>query len=223
MGRAVVSTGRKRLKDLERAGLVRTGRPNRDPVESIGSGNRALDAMLPGAGFPRGYLTELSGSASSGKLTIAARALASASRAGDRTAIVTSPLFFPGLAPGLARALETVLVCRVTSTVDALVAAETLATSGGIDLLVVDLAAMEDVGEGFPSAVARLERAVRQERVATILLTDPLAATHVSVGSAAALRLDVSAERAAMPNGRIASRVRTARSRFGRVGARKAV
>lgn len=47
---------------------------------SLASGIAALDAILPGGGFPRGQISELSGYGTAGHLAIAARALASAQR-----------------------------------------------------------------------------------------------------------------------------------------------
>ncbi len=50
----------------------------RKPPSSLPSGITTLDALLPGGGFPRGGLSELSGYGTCGHLPIAARALAQA-------------------------------------------------------------------------------------------------------------------------------------------------
>lgn len=58
--------------------------------QSLPSGIATLDALLPGGGFPRGALSELSGYGTCGHLPIAARALAQAQRGprGSQQALV---------------------------------------------------------------------------------------------------------------------------------------
>src|SRR5205085_11713308 len=103
----------------------------------VPTGIAVLDGILPGGGVPCGYITELAGPASCGKLGIATRALAAVLRGGERAALVdTARAFFPALSPELANALARLLVCRVPSAVDGLAATDLLAASGSLALVV---------------------------------------------------------------------------------------
>ena len=66
------------VEELTRSGLLRRGardvRARADQV--VPTGIAVLDGILPGGGVPCGYITELAGPASCGKLGIATRALA---------------------------------------------------------------------------------------------------------------------------------------------------
>ena len=207
------NTGRG-IADLQRSGAVRRG--------AAGLGARAdgvvataiapFDLLLPGGGLPCGHVTELAGPASCGKLGLAARALAGALAAGERAALVDASRSFYPYSPDLVRALARLLVCRVTSTADGLAAAELLAGSGGLALVAVDLACATSLGAAERTAVARLIRAARDGNAAVLVVTEPAAGTESLLGSAAALRIDVTpVERRIF---RVEPRVRVARSRL---------
>jgi hypothetical protein len=205
------------LDDLARSGDVRVGAAGvgARPIEVIPTGVVALDAVLPGGGFPCGYVTELAGPPSCGKLGLAARALAGALDAGERAALVDATgVFFP-LAPGLVRALARLLVCRVPTAADGLAAAELLA-AGGVALVVVDLAAARFALAGAArAALVRLARAAREGRSAVVAVTEPPAGAEGLLGTFAALRLRATAARCRVRDGRIESAVRVVKSRFG--------
>jgi RecA/RadA recombinase len=67
------------------------GQPPANAVPVISAGFPNLDAALGIGGFPRGRLTELLGMATSGKTTIALRALALAQAQGDRVGYIDLP------------------------------------------------------------------------------------------------------------------------------------
>lgn len=210
------------LADLARAGAVGRGADGlaARSTRVVATGIEALDAALPGGGLPCGHVTELAGPASCGKLGLAARILARALAAGERAALVDAAGAFYPLSPALVRALARLLVCRVPTSVDAVGAAELLA-AGGMDLVVVDLArARAPVGGAFRTALTRLAAAARDRDVAVVAITEPPAGAEGLLGSAAALRVAVSAAPTRVADGRIESRVRLARSRVGHGRAR---
>ncbi len=214
---------RAKLDELARRGVVRRGaggvtvRPERVVPTGVGM----LDAVLPGGGLPGGYVTELAGPPSCGKLGLAVRALAAALAEGDRAAFVdTSHTFFPAT-PDLVRALARLLVCRVPSALDGIAAAELLA-AGGIGLVVVDLAGAGAFDAATRAALVRLGRAAREEGAAVLAITQPPPGIEGLLGTLAALRVTVSAAHRRVRDGRIDAVVELARSRFGHDTARRA-
>ena len=206
------------LADLARSGAVRRGAEGLGAraVRVLPTGVAALDAALPGGGLPCGFVAELAGPASCGKLGLATRVLARALAAGERAALVDAAGAFYPLSPDLVRALARLLVCRVPTPLDAVAAAELLAAAG-FDLVVVDLAlARAPLAGAFRTALARLAAAARDREAAVVAVTEPPAGAEGLLGSAAAVRLAVTAAPARVPDGRIESRVRLARSRVAR-------
>lgn len=205
-----------RLYELRRSGVVRSAAAPAVASRVLAQGDPLLRELLPGGGFPAGHIVELRGSASSGRLTLAVRILLRSVASSERAAFVASREFFPGLSPGLSGALDGVLVCRMRSLDDALGAAEVLASSGAVDLLVVDAIGLcpPTVTRANGSAIARIERSARTEGVAVVVLTDPTSAAAIGLGSKASIRLLTDCERIGTPDGCLRARVTLARSRF---------
>jgi recombination protein RecA len=111
-------------------------------------------------GFPRGQLTELLGSPTSGKTTIALRLLAAAQRLGERVAYVDLPATFdPEYAAWCGVDLATLLLVRPQQAADAPDLILALLSSGALGALVVDdLAALQTT----PQCRAMLDRMLRQ-------------------------------------------------------------
>jgi hypothetical protein len=212
------------MESLTRSGLVRKGVSQLRIPDVVPTRIPGVDGLLPGGGLPCGYMTELSGGASSGKLTIATRALAAVLRDGERAALVDmGGRFFPALSPAFTRALQRLLVCRVATLADGIASAELLVGSGGMALVVVDLiAAGAGLNDAARSALARLERVTRAAQTAVLLVTESRFGGEGVLGSSVALRLEATAERRRVSTGRIESVVRVARNRFGPPGARAA-
>jgi protein ImuA len=212
-----------RVDELARAGLVRRGAGGLATRVGrvVPTGIAAVDAILPGGGVPCGCVTEVAGPPSCGKLAVATRVLVGVLAAGERAALVdTTRSFFPALSPALARALAPLLVCRVSGAADGLAAAELLAGSGAMALVVVDLVtARGPLDAAARAAVARLERAGRDGQAAVLAVTQPARGAGGVLGPDASLRLEVSADRVWPPSRPAESRVRVARSRFGPPGA----
>jgi len=163
--------------DIRRGGaLAHVARP------SVPTGFPALDAELPGGGWPTGSLTELVPAHDGiGELRVLGPALARLARAGGRLAWIAPP-YLP-YAPALAAAgiaLDRVLIVRVCSARDALWAAEQALRSAACG------AVLAWPGEAKYPALRRLQLAAEGTRAMTLLFRAPQAAAEASP---AALRL----------------------------------
>jgi cell division inhibitor SulA/protein ImuA len=163
--------------DIRRGGaLARVARP------SVPTGFRALDAELPGGGWPVGSLTELLPAHDGiGELRILGPALARLALAGGRLAWIAPP-YLP-YAPAFAAAgiaLEQVVIVRTHSARDALWAAEQALQSAACGAVLVW------PGETKYAALRRLQLAAESTQALTMLFRPPRAAGEASP---AALRL----------------------------------
>ena len=127
---------------------------------SIPTGFRQLDGLVP-----RGRLTEISGGPSSGKSLLALRIVANAQLAGLSCAWLDAELAFdPAHAVEVGVQLERLPVARTESAEASIEIACQLASSGGIDLLVLDSAAAlvprleleAGIGDSSPGLQARV-------------------------------------------------------------------
>jgi RecA/RadA recombinase len=186
------------------------------PDRVVKTGVARIDAALPGGGLPCGYVTELAGPPSCGKLGLAVRALAGGLAVGERAALVDVTRSFFSLSPELVQALARLLVCRVANLADGIAAAELLA-AGGMALVVVDLGRVQGaIPAGARTALARLERAARDGQAAVVVVTEPPPGAEGLLGSLAALRLKVAGDaRRSLEPAQAGSSVRVSRSRFG--------
>lgn len=125
----------------------------------VASGFPDLDAALAIGGFPRGRLTELLGTPTSGMTTIALTMVAEAQRAGDLAGYVDlSKTFDAEYAALLGVDLAALLLIRPTSAAEALEMIHALIGSGGLGVLVVDSLALLQM---VPADALLLERALR--------------------------------------------------------------
>ncbi|HEY2012895.1 MAG TPA: hypothetical protein VGH38_05305 [Bryobacteraceae bacterium] len=108
----------------------------------IATGFSALDSALGVGGLPRGRIVELFGPSSSGKTTLALQIVARLQRRGSTPAWIDAEhAFDPGYAASLGVAVERLPVMQPDSAEQALDIARTLASSGAVELLVIDSAA----------------------------------------------------------------------------------
>jgi recombination protein RecA len=130
-----------------------------ETIPVISTGFSDLDAALGIGGFPRGRLSELLGMATSGKTTIALRALAQAQVQGDRVGYIDLPSTFdPEYATWCGVDLAMLLLIRPQAATDALDLLPALIASGGLGMLVVDdLATFQETTQGS----VLLEQALR--------------------------------------------------------------
>lgn len=131
------------LKTIEKTygkgSVMRLGeRPNVD-VDVIPSGSLLLDFALGVGGYPKGRIIEIFGPESSGKTTLALHAIAEAQKLGGRAAFVDAEhAIDPLYARNLGVDIDELILSQPDSGEQALEIVEMLASSGAIDIIVVD-------------------------------------------------------------------------------------
>jgi len=134
----------KKEEERQRAILLRLTRMQTltgAPAAFFPSGFRALDESL-GGGFPRGHMVELFGPSGCGKTTLAIQCVAHAQKDLLTAAWIDAEhTFDPGYASRLGVEVERMPFARPASAEQGLEIARTLASSGAVDLIVVDSAA----------------------------------------------------------------------------------
>jgi recombination protein RecA len=118
-------------------------------VEGIPTGSMSLDIALGGRGIPRGRITEIYGSESSGKTTLALHAVANAQKQGGVAAYIDAEhALDPSWAKRLGVDLDNLLVSQPGYGEEALQIAEMLIKSNAVDIIVIDsVAALVPKGE----------------------------------------------------------------------------
>jgi recombination protein RecA len=113
--------------------------PVRVPGDSIPTGALALDLALGVGGIPRGRVTEIFGSESSGKTTLAQHIIAEAQNAGGIAAYIDAEhALDPTYAAHCGVKLADLLISQPDTGEQALEIAETLVRSGAVDVVVID-------------------------------------------------------------------------------------
>src|SRR5574344_2014164 len=108
-------------------------------VEVCSSGSLTLDVALGVGGFPKGRIIEIFGPESSGKTTIALEAIAEAQKAGGRAAFIDAEhAIDPIYAKNLGVNIDELILSQPDTGEQALEIVEMLASSGAINLIVVD-------------------------------------------------------------------------------------
>ena len=204
------------LADRLRAGVAPGEAPD---IPRVATGIAALDALL-GGGVPRGRLVEITGSLSSGRTSLAQALLASATRAGETTALVdAADAFDPASAAAAGVDLARVLWARAPRAREALRCAERLLEAGGFGMVVVDLAS-ETRANDAASPWMRMMRSARASGTALVLL-----APRTALGPFAALTLAARLVRPRFASGPawlegLESELAPVRSRIGAVAGR---
>jgi recombination protein RecA len=128
-------------------------------VAVVPTGFVALDAALGIGGLPRGRITELLGTPTSGLTTIALTLIAQAQRCGDLAGYVDlSRTFDAEYAAFTGVDLRSLLLVRPSSAADALEIIQALIASDGVGVLIVDALALL---QSIPRDAALLEQALR--------------------------------------------------------------
>ena len=131
------------LKCIEKAygkgSVMRLGeRPHVD-VDVIPTGSILLDQALGVGGYPKGRIVEIYGPESSGKTTFALEAIAQAQLKGGRAAFIDAEhAIDPEYASKLGVDIDELILSQPDSGEQALEICEMLASSGAIDIIVVD-------------------------------------------------------------------------------------
>ena len=179
------------LKVERRWGLRASGRMFGGQYEApvgLGTGLAELDRATGFGGIPRGKLTEFTGPASSGKLTLALRALATALAEGGVAAYIDLPgTFYPPAAAAMGIDLERLVVVRPEDGAAAVKAGSILLLSEGFDAVLLDLGR----ARVHPDALARLTDLAAWSRAAMMAVTRDGSRTTAGLRFFASLRLGV--------------------------------
>lgn len=176
---------------------IRKAAPDPAPLAQLPTTFPALDAAL-GGGLPRGRITELSGPATSGKVTLAAKALAAAQQ--DAQALVAwldlGRTCDPDYLHRCGLALDRLLVVRPRDGADGLAIVLHLIESRTLAALVFD--STVQLGEAEQATVAgaleRLAVVVAQTSTAVLFLAEPGAQSR-TLAHVATVRLALRRER----------------------------
>ncbi|HYO84381.1 MAG TPA: recombinase RecA [Bryobacteraceae bacterium] len=151
------------------------------PVSTIPSGSLAVDFALGVGGLPRGRVIEIFGPESSGKTTLTLHVIAEAQKAGGFAAFIDAE---HALDPTYARALgvkvEDLIVSQPDCGEQALDIAAALASSGSLDLIVIDSVAAlvpkaeidGEMGDSFVGVQARLMSQAMRKLTALVSRTN---------------------------------------------------
>lgn len=131
------------LKTIEKTygkgAVMRLGERPHVEVDAIPSGSLLLDYSLGVGGYPKGRIIEIYGPESSGKTTLALHAIAEAQKMGGRAAFVDAEHSIdPIYARNLGVNIDELILSQPDSGEQALEIVEMLASSGAIDIIVVD-------------------------------------------------------------------------------------
>ena len=176
------------LAQIERAhgkgAVMRLGDRAAMQVEAIPTGSIALDIALGVGGIPRGRVTEIFGTESSGKTTLALHVVAEAQRMGGMAAYIDAEHALDALyASRLGVNVNDMLVSQPDTGEQALDICEMLVRSGAVDVVVIDSVAAlvpraEIEGEMGDSHVGLQARLMSQ---ALRKLTAAINRSHTSV------------------------------------------
>jgi len=126
-------------KQFGKGSVVRLGQSMRLQVDSISTGSIALDMALGVGGIPRGRITEIYGTESSGKTTIALQCVAQAQKKGGTCAYVdVEHAIDPEYARKLGVDVDNLYISQPTTGEEALDIMDALIRSSAIDVVVLD-------------------------------------------------------------------------------------
>ena len=131
------------LKEIQKmfgkGSVIRLGDRDAVEVDAIPSGSLLLDDALGVGGYPKGRIIEIFGPESSGKTTFALHAIAECQKMGGRAAFIDAEhAIDPTYAKNLGVDVDNLLLSQPNSGEEALEIVEMLASSGAINLIVVD-------------------------------------------------------------------------------------
>jgi hypothetical protein len=170
---------------------------DKQPGEILSTGVGEIDALLNG--FPRGSITEIHGTASSGRTSLLLSALAVATKQEETCALVDcSDTFDPSSAVTARVDFDRLLWVRCCNSLErAFKATDLLLQSGGFGLVVLNLGdiAAKSARQIISSWWFRFRRAIEDTPTALVVIT-PMAC----IRSCAALVLEVKSEGAVWPS-----------------------
>lgn len=126
-------------KNFGKGAVMRMGDKANTKISTIPSGSLALDAALGVGGYPRGRIVEIYGPESSGKTTVALHAVAEVQKRGGTAAYIDAEnAMDPAYAEALGVDVGSLILSQPNTGEEGLQIADTLITSGAIDILIVD-------------------------------------------------------------------------------------
>lgn len=152
-------------KQFGKGSVVRLGQAARLNIDAISTGSIALDLALGVGGIPRGRITEIYGTESSGKTTIALQCIAQAQKMGGICAYVdVEHAIDPEYARKLGVDVDNLYISQPTTGEEALDIMDALIRSSAIDICVLDSVAAlvpkaeleGDMGDSHVGVHARL-------------------------------------------------------------------
>ena len=166
-------------KDHGKGAVMRLGEEaaQRLTTEVIPTGSLALDIALGAGGIPRGRVTEIYGSESAGKSTLAIHIMAETQKLGGIAAYVDAEhALDPSYASNCGLSLDELLISQPDSGEQALDITEQLVRSGAVDTIVVDSVAAlvpqaeieGDIGDTHVGLQARLMSQALRKLTSTI-------------------------------------------------------
>ncbi len=131
------------LKNIEKqhgkGSIMKLGDEVDRRIESIASGSLKIDQALGIGGYPKGRIIELYGPESSGKTTIALHAIAEAQKNGGYAAFIDAEhALDPQYAKALGVNIDELILSQPDNGEQALEIAESLISSGAVDVIVID-------------------------------------------------------------------------------------
>ena len=137
--KALADALKKIEKNFGKGAVMRMGDKADTQISTIPSGSLALDAALGVGGYPRGRIIEIYGPESSGKTTVALHAVAEVQKRGGTAAYIDAEnAMDPAYAEALGVEIDKLILSQPNTGEEGLQIADTLISSGAIDLLVVD-------------------------------------------------------------------------------------
>jgi len=127
-------------KQFGKGSIMKLGQSHGQVSEgAISTGSLSLDLALGIGGIPRGRVTEIFGSESSGKTTVAQHIIAEAQKAGGMTAYIdVEHALDPTYAANCGVRVDELLISQPDTGEEALEITETLVRSGALDVVVID-------------------------------------------------------------------------------------
>ncbi len=152
-------------KSFGKGSIMRMGESNAEAVDAISTGSLSLDTALGVGGIPRGRITEIYGTESSGKTTLALHTVAEAQKLGGLALYVDAE---HAMDVEYARALgvdvDRLYIAQPNNGEEALEIMDTMIRSGSVDIVVLDSVAAlvpkaeieGEMGDSFVGVQARM-------------------------------------------------------------------
>ena len=171
-------------KNFGKGAVMRMGEKVDTQISTVPSGSLALDAALGVGGYPRGRIVEVYGPESSGKTTVALHAVAEVQKRGGTAAYIDAEnAMDPAYAEALGVDIDQLILSQPNTGEEGLQIADTLISSGAIDIVVVDSVAAlvpraeieGELGDSHVGLQARLMSQALRKLSGTIAKTKTIA------------------------------------------------